>query len=672
MRFRIALTSGVLISFLLATPSARAADEKQIKKMIERGVAYLKQLQTENGSWAFSQSGMTSLAGLALLECGVPASDRSIQSAATYVRRMAVNEDQTYSLALAILFLDRLGEDLDVALIEAMAVRLLAGQFVDGGWTYRSGSHLVGGQQARLEGRLREGGTGERRAPKATERRKGDSLSKAARGEIDSIVRGQPVAGAAGGQPAAAAVPQLARSDNSNTQFAILGLWTARRYGVPIDDALAKIDSRFRGSQAMDGGWGYVIENLRDAKGAPITPLASSPTMTCAGLLGLAMVHADAADRAKDGERGHGNPPGRGAEAAKDLTKDVGVARALRTLGTALVAPPAPNPAAARPGGAGPRPGGAFPPQGVGGPNRAGPDVQRRMFPPQNARLYYFLWSVERVAVAYSLDRFGNKDWYKYGSDILLVNQEADGSWQGAHGSFGADTCFALLFLSRADLAKDLSTSLRGKIKESAELRAGVGPKGRDSIKPIRSPFENPPNSEELTERRPSTSATKPTPTSEKIEPEPAKLSAELIDQPAPRWNMALRKLRDTRGPEYTQALAHAIPHLVGDRKKQARQALAERLSNLKPASLLAYMEEEDPELRRAAALACAMKEDPSTVGKLIDLLADQERAVERAAYAALKDLSKQDFGPAADATAAEKAEAAKKWKEWWKKQAEK
>src|SRR5439155_9189749 len=101
--------------------------------------------------------------------------------------------------------------------------------------------------------------------------------------------------------------------------------------------------------------------------------------------------------------------------------KDAGVARALRALGTALVAPPAPNPAGARPGGAGFRPGaqppngvqrpaGALPPQGAGGPQRAGPDGARRLFPARNARLYYFLWSLERVAVAYGLERVGNKN----------------------------------------------------------------------------------------------------------------------------------------------------------------------------------------------------------------------------------------------------------------------
>jgi hypothetical protein len=670
------------MALMLATSPTRAADEKQIKQMIQRGVAYLKQLQTENGSWPHLQSGMTSLAGLTLLECGVPSSDASVQSAAASVRKAAVTEDQTYSLALAILFLDRLGDDVDIALIEAMAARLLTGQFADGGWTYRSGSHLVEGQQTRLVAALRQGATGERRAPKATERRTGDKLSKAARGEIDAIVKGQHRQGAGPGQPAAVAAPQGVQPDNSNTQFALLGLWTARRYGVPIDEALAKAEDRFRKSQSLDGGWGYIVESTMDAKGAPSPALASSPTMVCAGLLGLAMSHVAASNRAEEGDRT--DPPGRSAEPALDVTKDASIARALQALGTALVAPPAQNPAGARPGGARFRggaqppngfqgPGGVLPPHAGGAPAGAGPAGGRRAFPAQNARLYYFLWSLERIAVAFGLERVGNKDWYKYGTDILLAFQEADGSWQGAHGSYGADTCFALLFLSRADLAKDLSASLRGKMKDTAELRAGVGFKGRESIKPIRSPFDDSLGSNhESSGKPPSSTRPQPPSTAGPVDPQISKLSAELVDAPAARWNTVLRKLRDAKGTEYTQALTYAIGQLDGDHKKAARQALAERLANLKTSSLLAYMDDDNPELRRGAALACAMKDDSSTIGKLIDLLADRERTVERAAYAALKELTKQDFGPLANGTAAEKAQAIKNWKVWWKKQAQK
>ena len=56
------------------------------------------------------------------------------------------------------------------------------------------------------------------------------------------------------------------------------------------------------------------------------------------------------------------------------------------------------------------------------------------------------------------------------------------------------------------------------------------------------------------------------------------------------------------------------------------------------------------PFRRRAAALACAMKEDKAHLAKLIELLQDGEQPVARAAYVALKSLTSQDFGPARDA----------------------
>src|SRR5262249_5306836 len=62
----------------------------------------------------------------------------------------------------------------------------------------------------------------------------------------------------------------------------------------------------------------------------------------------------------------------------------------------------------------------------------------------------YFLWSVERVAVLYNLDKLGEKDWYRWGAEILVANQKPEGNWEGGgyHGASPAiDSCFALLFL---------------------------------------------------------------------------------------------------------------------------------------------------------------------------------------------------------------------------------
>ena len=46
--------------------------------------------------------------------------------------------DSTYEVALAILFLDRLGEKSDSRIIQMLAARLIAGQTATGGWGYKT------------------------------------------------------------------------------------------------------------------------------------------------------------------------------------------------------------------------------------------------------------------------------------------------------------------------------------------------------------------------------------------------------------------------------------------------------------------------------------------------------------------------------------------------------
>src|SRR5262245_24399930 len=120
MARHIGLTAGIVCGLVLAAPPGRAADEAAIKQAIARGVESLKRLQQSDGSWPHQQAGATSLAGLTLLECDVPPDDPAIQKAVQFVRQRSISENYTYSLSLAILFLDRLGEEADVALIQSM------------------------------------------------------------------------------------------------------------------------------------------------------------------------------------------------------------------------------------------------------------------------------------------------------------------------------------------------------------------------------------------------------------------------------------------------------------------------------------------------------------------------------------------------------------------------
>jgi len=87
----------------------------------------------------------------------------------------------------------------------------------------------------------------------------------------------------------------------------------------------------------------------------------------------------------------------------------------------------------------------------------------------------YFLWSIERVAVALGLSRIGHVDWYNRGAAILLQTQQADGGWRSNRGDL-SDTAFALLFLRRSNLTEgmpQLVTSRSGGDSNENKMRAG-------------------------------------------------------------------------------------------------------------------------------------------------------------------------------------------------------
>jgi hypothetical protein len=118
-----------------------ADEQDQVNRAIDRGVAFLKATQGVHGSWRNPKEshpiGYAALPGLTLLECGVPPADPAVQRVARLVRRSAANLDATYEIALSLLFLDRLGDPKDKPIIRTLAVRLMAGQTVTGGWGYR-------------------------------------------------------------------------------------------------------------------------------------------------------------------------------------------------------------------------------------------------------------------------------------------------------------------------------------------------------------------------------------------------------------------------------------------------------------------------------------------------------------------------------------------------------
>src|SRR5262245_23982261 len=69
--------------------------------------------------------------------------------------------------------------------------------------------------------------------------------------------------------------------DHSCSQFALLGLWISRRYGLKADIGLRNAEARFRILQQPDGGWFY-------RAGSDDKPGPTTLAMTCAGMMALA------------------------------------------------------------------------------------------------------------------------------------------------------------------------------------------------------------------------------------------------------------------------------------------------------------------------------------------------------------------------------------------------
>jgi hypothetical protein len=381
--------------------------QTKIDAAVENGAAYLKNAQTQNGTWNRDRGeteGVTALAAWTLLESGVPASDRAIQKAAEVLRQAAVRETKNYHISLMIFFFDKLGDPEDIPLIESLAARLMAGQLSDAGWNYQS---PAAPDQQRLQGLVgnRKGNGGKVALPRTFQQ-----LSPAIQQQLQGLRLGK-TAGV---------------SDNSNTQFAMLALWVARRYGIPADSSLAATGKRFWTTQGQDGGWGYHGSGGMPGsgafapQGAQVPPggfklpnvggpdafeMMRSPSMTPVGLIGIAL--------------GVGvNPQFKGKVNTEMLLKDDHVRAGFARLAGLMKA-------------------------GKIGHKRA----------------YYFVWTLERMGVIYNTRNIGDIPWYQWGAEQLVTAQAGNGSWPG--GEFGVcDTCFALLFLKRANVAQDLTDIL--------------------------------------------------------------------------------------------------------------------------------------------------------------------------------------------------------------------
>ncbi|NBO93149.1 MAG: DUF4159 domain-containing protein [Planctomycetia bacterium] len=197
---------------------------------------------------------------------------------------------------------------------------------------------------------------------------------------------------------------QTGNADNSNTQYALLGLHEALMAGVPVSEKTLKtVKQLFLKSQTRDGGWGY----RPGGRGATLT-------MTTAGLCNLVITGEDLV-------RGRARlRPDGSAEDCGKYEENEPVARGLAWLGEQFPAVLTDVNATDR----------------LGSP-------------------FYALYGLERAGRLTGQRFFGGHDWYEVGTRYLVKTQKADGSWSGLSGRGALDyqpvvaTSFALLFLSK-------------------------------------------------------------------------------------------------------------------------------------------------------------------------------------------------------------------------------
>ncbi len=192
-----------------------------------------------------------------------------------------------------------------------------------------------------------------------------------------------------------------AKGDFSNTQFAILGLRACHDAGIEIPKATWQAALGYvLKTQNQDGGWGYYFNGMKDKE--------SYASMTCAGVCSVAIC-------------GYGM-------GVKEPAKAPSARAGLAWLG--------PN----------------------YDPKENANAKMSHVADPLRWH-YYYLYSIERVGRILQIEELGKKKWYETGAEYLLEKQKKDGGWfteitNGMWKQAGdletADTCFAILFLTRA------------------------------------------------------------------------------------------------------------------------------------------------------------------------------------------------------------------------------
>jgi hypothetical protein len=200
--------------------------------------------------------------------------------------------------------------------------------------------------------------------------------------------------------------------DNSNSQFAVLGLHEAELAGVEIGEQTWERTLKYwKSCQRPDGAFGY----YKDVEGVSTT--ASTGSMTCAGIAALIIASGKM-------HEGDARVVGGTVKCCCEQQDNSAVVRAFQWLGNHFSVLVNPGP--------------------MGGSRVRDFSLSGRL---------YYLYGMERVGRLTGRRFIGRHDWYREGAEALVDEQDKDfGSWLGTgHGEDNKliATSFALLFLAK-------------------------------------------------------------------------------------------------------------------------------------------------------------------------------------------------------------------------------
>jgi hypothetical protein len=386
------------ISVLALGPLALAQDQVRIDQAIHKGVEFLKTADSPGHPHSKALHSDELILYTFVIADVSPANPRF---KALLERVLADEPHQTYKVALQAMALEELDRVKYQNRIAYCAQHLIDNQCTNGQWSY--GTPTTAPKDVPT-GVVSDGGAADKPKPVTGARDFGASEKKPKPKVLRKIpIKKQRDGGASG--------------DNSNTQYAALGLRACYDAGIIIPEETMQLAVKWliESIHPEDGGDSKVGKNA----------VGTGPDGTPGKPQGWAYKGADEG-------KAYGSMTAGGVGALtiydymlkKDWKKDAIVKNGLAWLGSHFAV--------------------------VDNPGR-GKDW-----------LLYYLYGIERAGVLYGTDKIGDHDWYLEGAKFLLDAQQGDGAWKvSGHENATWDTCFAILFLKKA--TKPLVASTDGR-----------------------------------------------------------------------------------------------------------------------------------------------------------------------------------------------------------------